>query len=206
MLKQVRSRLTYANVMATIAVFIALGGGAYAAIKLPANSVGTKQIRKAAVTPSKVAPSAIALFKGRKGDKGDAGPQGPQGLDGAQGAQGIQGVPGQTGPSNAYFSSSNTAQSGVSLPAGDYVVQGQCAFSSSNGSNINGQDTLTSGATGDIASTFVTIPPSQYAQAAADTVAHLSASTTFYNDCIYGTNGSVQRDAISAIRVGTVSP
>ena len=29
-----RSRLTYANVMATIAVFVALGGTSYAAIKI----------------------------------------------------------------------------------------------------------------------------------------------------------------------------
>jgi hypothetical protein len=47
-------RLTYANVMATIAMFIALGGGAYAALKLPKNSVGTKQLKKDAVTGAKV--------------------------------------------------------------------------------------------------------------------------------------------------------
>src|SRR4051794_13795005 len=35
---KIRSALTYANVMATVAVFLALGGGAYAALKLPKNS------------------------------------------------------------------------------------------------------------------------------------------------------------------------
>lgn len=49
-----RPRLTYANVMATIAVFIALGGASYAALKLPKNSVGTKQLKKEAVTAGKV--------------------------------------------------------------------------------------------------------------------------------------------------------
>jgi hypothetical protein len=49
-----RPRLTYANVMATVAVFIALGGASYAAIKLPKNSVGTKQLKKGAVTEQKV--------------------------------------------------------------------------------------------------------------------------------------------------------
>jgi hypothetical protein len=39
MLARLRCCLSYANVMATIAVFVALGGGAYAAFTLPANSV-----------------------------------------------------------------------------------------------------------------------------------------------------------------------
>ena len=40
-----RDRLSYSNVMATIAVFIALGGGAWAAVNLPKNSVKSKQIK-----------------------------------------------------------------------------------------------------------------------------------------------------------------
>jgi hypothetical protein len=54
-MRNLRGRLTYANVMATIAVFIALGGASYAATqKLPKNSVGTKQLKKNAVTGAKV--------------------------------------------------------------------------------------------------------------------------------------------------------
>src|SRR4051794_23527028 len=97
MLALLRSRLTYANVMATIAVFIALGGGAYAAIKLPANSVGTKQIKKKAVTPAKIAPSTVALFKGQKGAKGDTGIQGPPGAAGTPGTNGTNGTNGTAG-------------------------------------------------------------------------------------------------------------
>ena len=44
-MSRIRARLTYANIVATIALFIALGGGAYAAFKLPANSVGSKSSR-----------------------------------------------------------------------------------------------------------------------------------------------------------------
>jgi hypothetical protein len=44
---RIRGQVTYANVMATIAVFLAMGGGAYAALK--ANSVGSKQIKPNAV-------------------------------------------------------------------------------------------------------------------------------------------------------------
>jgi hypothetical protein len=53
-MSKLRARLTYANVMATIAVFIALGGASFAALKLPKNSVGTKQLKKEAVTRGKV--------------------------------------------------------------------------------------------------------------------------------------------------------
>ena len=54
-----RERLTYANVMATVAVFIALGGASYAAIRVPKNSVGTKQIRKDAVNGTKVKDNTL---------------------------------------------------------------------------------------------------------------------------------------------------
>jgi hypothetical protein len=37
-------RLTYANVTATLALFVALGGASYAALELPANSVGPRQL------------------------------------------------------------------------------------------------------------------------------------------------------------------
>ena len=36
-----RRHLTYANVVASLALFLALGGAAYAATQLPQNSVGT---------------------------------------------------------------------------------------------------------------------------------------------------------------------
>lgn len=54
MLARLRQRLTYANVMATIAVFIALGGSGYAAVTLKRNSVKGKHIAKNAVTSAKV--------------------------------------------------------------------------------------------------------------------------------------------------------
>jgi hypothetical protein len=56
---KMRPKLTYANVMATIAVFLALGGASYAALKLPKNSVGTKQIKKNAVTTAKIKDGAV---------------------------------------------------------------------------------------------------------------------------------------------------
>lgn len=40
--------------LGAIALFIALGGTSYAAVSIPRNSVGTKQLRKGAVTPKKL--------------------------------------------------------------------------------------------------------------------------------------------------------
>jgi hypothetical protein len=50
----VRERITYSNVVATMALFLAIGGVGYAAARLPRNSVGTRQIKKGAVTGLKV--------------------------------------------------------------------------------------------------------------------------------------------------------
>jgi hypothetical protein len=48
-MRRIRRHLTYANVMATVAVFVVLGGGAYAALHLPKNSVRSKQIKNGSV-------------------------------------------------------------------------------------------------------------------------------------------------------------
>jgi hypothetical protein len=48
------------NIVAYLALFVALGGTSYAALSLPANSVGTKQLRNGAVTPAKLDPTEIS--------------------------------------------------------------------------------------------------------------------------------------------------
>jgi hypothetical protein len=50
MLSWWRRRLTYPNVMATIAVFIAMGGSSYAAVTLERNAVKSRNIAPGAVT------------------------------------------------------------------------------------------------------------------------------------------------------------
>ena len=47
------------NAVAYLALFVALGGTSYAAINLPSNSVGTRQIRNHAITPVKLDPGKI---------------------------------------------------------------------------------------------------------------------------------------------------
>jgi len=67
--KQIRKRLTYANVMSSIAVFLILGGAtAFAAKKigsnqLKANSVTTAKIKKNAVTAKKIRKNAVTTAK-----------------------------------------------------------------------------------------------------------------------------------------------
>ena len=56
---KVRANLTYANVMATVAVFLALGGGAIAATHLGKNVIGTKQIKNNAVNGAKIQDNAV---------------------------------------------------------------------------------------------------------------------------------------------------
>jgi trimeric autotransporter adhesin len=62
MIAAIRRRLTYSNTIATLALFIALGGAAVAA-GLPRNSVGTKQLKRRAVTAAKLAPKSVVSGK-----------------------------------------------------------------------------------------------------------------------------------------------
>jgi hypothetical protein len=55
-------KLNYANVIATIALFVALGGAAVAA-GLPKNSVGANQLKRGAVTAAKIKRAAVTSGK-----------------------------------------------------------------------------------------------------------------------------------------------
>src|SRR3954451_17965480 len=86
-----RPRLSYANVMSTFAVVVALGvGSAYAATQLPGHSVGTKQLANSSVTGKKVRDGSLAARDFRPGQL----PAGQPGATGPKGDQGIPGVPG----------------------------------------------------------------------------------------------------------------
>jgi hypothetical protein len=84
-------RLSFANLTSLLALFIALGGASYAAIKVPANSVGTKQVKNRAITTRKLDPKALTSLHGARGLPGSPGVQGPQGLQGPKGDTGSAG-------------------------------------------------------------------------------------------------------------------
>lgn len=96
LLTRLRARLTYGNITATLALFVALGGTSYAALTLPRNSVGSGQIRKNAVSSSEIRSRAVGSSEIRdrtiklsdlstsartslSGQQGPAGPPGPRG-------------------------------------------------------------------------------------------------------------------------------
>jgi len=81
--------LTYANVTASLALFIALGGTSYAVTQLPRHSVGNRQLKPNAVTSSKIRNGAVSSADlssaARRSARGPRGAQGPAGPAGAAG-------------------------------------------------------------------------------------------------------------------------
>ena len=95
-MRRLRNRLTYGNVVGSLALFIALGGTSYAVTQLPRNSVGSAQIKRSAVGASELRRGAVssravrdrslrlrdistatrASLRGSQGPKGDPGPAG----------------------------------------------------------------------------------------------------------------------------------
>ncbi len=132
MLTRMRARLTYANLMATLAVFIALGGGVYAA-SLSKNSVKAKQIAKDAVRASEIKADAVgsseisngAIGGGEIGEGavgaakiGDGAVGTAKIADGAVGAAKIG--DGQVGLSET------AAELGFQCPTGTSYLEGAC--------------------------------------------------------------------------------
>jgi hypothetical protein len=130
-------RLTYANVIATVALFVALGGGAYAATRLPAKSVGTAQLKKGAVTRAKIAPATLAALSKTPAAVPTAG---AKGVDGVPGAPGVAGAAGPAGPAGAAGPSGPSGGVGGLLPSGATLVGAY--FAEQGGA---GQDTFSFG-------------------------------------------------------------
>ncbi len=131
--------LSYANLMSTVAVFIALGGTSYAVTKLPKGSVGERELRAGAVTGEKVKDASLSAIDLAPGTL-LTGPRGPRGTEGPAGAIGPVGAVGQTGPSDILFQPhggaalskdastwSPTAKL-VNVPAGNWLFTGTAAL------------------------------------------------------------------------------
>ena len=133
MFRSISQRLTYANVTATLALFLALGGISWAATSLPRNSVGATQLRKNAVTGTKIKKSAVTSSKVKDGSLTAADLKKGTLLSGSTGPAGPKGDTGAAGPSDAYTATKGGALQNLTgsfaqvvatpqLPAGDYVV------------------------------------------------------------------------------------
>jgi hypothetical protein len=134
-----RPRVTYANVTATLALVLALTGGAYAATQLPKNSIGHKQIKKNSIDSSDVKNRSL-LSKDFKAGQLPTGPQG------SQGAQGVKGDAGQNGFTNLVVRTTTVggtfSSTGVDCLPGERAVGG--GASRSDGSNGTGGDVVNS--------------------------------------------------------------
>jgi len=121
-----------------MALFVALGGVSYAAIILPANSVGSKQIKRGAVKNSDLGKSAVTTGKVKDGSllsidfkpgqlmagaPGAMGPQGPQGLKGDKGDSGTNGTNGTDGAAGPAGPFPDALPSGKTI-RGEYAASG----------------------------------------------------------------------------------
>lgn len=216
-------RLTYANVMATLALFVALGGASYAATQLPSNSVGTKQIRKGAVTPAKLSQASKSALTGPAGPTGPTGATGATGATGDAGAPGTPGLPGEKGdqgpggPSDGYFedtfSGGPLTESGadfgeLDVPAGSYLVSATARLISTGAGTSNALCLIRNRAGGNGAQTNVNLSgtsdrkflPMIFAQT-------VEAPSTFTIQCsttIGGGTVSVDSMSLAAVKVGTL--
>jgi len=127
MLSRLHTKLSYANVMATVAVFIALGGSSYAAIKITG-----KNVKDSSLTTSDIKNGSLLrqdfragqLLAGGPGAKGDTGATGASGATGDAGAPGATGAKGEAGAPGATGAKGEPGAPGPTGAKGDTGAPG----------------------------------------------------------------------------------
>ena len=150
-MRTLRTRLSYANVTASLALFIALGGTSYAAVKITGSDVKDGSLTSADVKNRSLrakdfrAGQLPAGARGEPGGKGDPGARGEPGGKGDQGSRGTEGPPGPLGPSGPSGPTGKQGAQGATGPQGAQGPQGpagvvgatrfhrDAAFDTSNG-------------------------------------------------------------------------
>lgn len=107
-----------ANVVAYVALFVALGGTSYAALKLPAGSVTRRVIRDNSITSTKVKDFSLRAVDFGSGQL-PAGPAGPRGSAGERGLTGPAGPPGGNGGPGAPGAAFGVLMPGSATPTAD---------------------------------------------------------------------------------------
>lgn len=123
---------SYANVTATIALIVALGGTSYAAVKLPRNSVSSVQVKDRSLLKKDFKLGQIPA-----GKRGPAGAPGAEGAPGAPGAASVPAVFNRAEGAEALVpgGGTQTIQS-MNLPPGAWVVTAR--FVAENGGGTDG--------------------------------------------------------------------
>lgn len=137
-LSWVKSRLTYANVAMTMALVLAMSGGAFAARHYIITST------------NQISPKVLKSLRGRRGPGGPAGPAGPAGPQGPQGAKGDTGSAGEKGTAGESVVGKTVATTEKSkcegLGGAEYAVGGK-ATTVCNGAPWSAGGTLPKGKT-----------------------------------------------------------
>ena len=118
-MNSIRRHLSYSNVLATLALLFAMGGGAIAANHYLINS--TRQINPTVIKQLKAAGKP-----GRQGSQGAVGLQGPKGVEGPRGAEGPKGATGPTGQARA-FATIQPGKPATIYPGSHGVVEAETA-------------------------------------------------------------------------------
>jgi hypothetical protein len=223
--RRIARRPSPAMVVAALALLVALGGTSIAAVSItiPANSVGTAQLKNDAVTTTKVKNGSLLKVdfrtgqipagpRGPIGPRGPAGPAGPAGAAGAAGASGPAGATGPAGPSDAYSRSfvgpiaiptTNTTLTSLNIPqAGNYMVWAKGYLTASAGVTVTCK--LVAGSDSDTSVSFVSTTSTF---TISNNVVHqYTAASTADFQCQGSTSGaSANAIKISAIKVATLT-
>ena len=123
---------SYANVTATLALMIALGGTSYAAIKLPKNSVSSLQVKDRSLLKKDFRPGQLP-----RGLKGATGPQGPAGPAAGAGGGGASVIVNRAEGVDALVpGNGDQVVQSMNLPAGNWAVTAK--FVGENGTAVEG--------------------------------------------------------------------
>ena len=174
MFDRIHSRLTFANVISLLALFVALGGSSYAAIKVTGKNVKDssltgKDLKNSSLTGADVKNGSLLTGDFAAGQV-PAGQRGPKGDTGAKGETGTQGQPGE--PATRYWAVVNqngtlargspgaTSLSSGDPPNGQYVVEwvgspnvATCAYVATIGPPGTGASPFADGVTGQVSVT-----------------------------------------------------
>jgi Collagen triple helix repeat (20 copies) len=145
------ARLTYGNALATVAIFVAMGGGAYAVSAIPARNrvtyacfkKKTGQLRivakskKCTRSERRLAWDQQGLQgpQGGLGPPGPAGPFGPAGSIGQNGAAGATGATGPAGPQGPTGPQGATGSTGSQGPTGPSGATGTAGATGATGAS-----------------------------------------------------------------------
>jgi hypothetical protein len=109
----------HGTAVAYLALFVALGGSAYAAVTVTGQNIkdGTvtgKDVKNRSLGKSKLSATALGSLTGERGPAGPEGPQGPQGQRGPAGPIGQTGPAGPAGPAGKDGANGAPGPSGIS--------------------------------------------------------------------------------------------